>query len=290
MSAADVIARAQADLGEGPLWDPDRGRLLWLDILRGEIHALDPLSGDDACLLRFDEPVPAVALRASGGLVVALERGFALLAPGAGADAATRLGDVLPADSGLRFNDGACDPDGRFWSGTLRYDGAPGGAALHVLEPDRTVATALHGLSLSNGLAWSDDGRMLFHVDTATGGVDAYPRDGAARLGRRRRIVDIPGDAGAPDGMCLDAEGYLWVALWDGGAVHRYAPDGTLLRRVELPISRPTSCAFGDGHTLFVTSARHGLSDAQLEREPLAGAVFALDAGVTGASVPRFAG
>jgi sugar lactone lactonase YvrE len=286
----EIVVDAHAELGEGPVWLEDEQRLVWLDILAGGLHRLDPTTADDRVLV-LDGPVCAAAPRRAGGLVLALEHEIAVL--DTGAERPEPVAVVLDADSGERFNDGACDPAGRLWTGTLRYDGAPHRASLWCVTPEGRVERALAGLSLSNGLAWAPDGCTLWHIDTPTRGIDAYEADPATgRLGRRRRLVEIEPGAGDPDGMALDADGCLWVALWDGAAVHRYTPDGRRDRRIELPVSRPTSCAFGgrDRTTLFVTSARYGLDDQRLGAEPHAGAVFALDAGVAGTPEPGWAG
>jgi sugar lactone lactonase YvrE len=281
----ELLLDAGAELGEGPLWLDRERRLVWLDILAGRLHRFDPVTGDDD-VIAFDRPVCAAAPRRGGGLVLALEREIAVLP--AGSDRAETVVEVLDADSGQRFNDGACDPAGRLWTGTLRYDGAPHGAALWRVGPDARAEPVITDLSLSNGLAWTPDGRTLWHVDTPTRGVDAYDADPeTTTLGPRRRVIDVEAGAGDPDGLALDADGCLWVALWGGGALHRYTPDGRLDRRIELPVSQPTSCALGgaDRRTLFVTSARYELDD-----EPHAGALFAIDVGVSGVPDPEWAG
>lgn len=289
MSVA-IVLDAGAELGEGPVWLAREQRLAWLDILAGRLHWLEPESGADD-VLQLAGPVCAAAPRQGGGMVLALERELALLA--AGADCPQTVAAVLDPASGQRFNDGACDPAGRFWAGTLRYDGALGQASLWRLGADGAVSQALTGLSLSNGLAWASDGSTMWHVDTPTRGIDRYDADvdtGALRGGRR--AVEIAPGAGDPDGLALDADGCLWVALWGGGAVHRYTPDGRLDRRIELPVTQPTSCAFGgrDRSILFITSARYGLDHERLRAEPHAGAVFAIPAGVCGLPEPEWAG
>ncbi|MFF0450014.1 SMP-30/gluconolactonase/LRE family protein [Streptomyces sp. NPDC004609] len=173
----------------------------------------------------------------------------------------------------MRFNDGGCDPDGRFYCGTMAYDVAPGRGSLLRLDTDGSVTRVLTGVTISNGLAWSPD--------TATGRVDAFDYDTERGLTARRTAVRIPDAAGLPDGLAVDAEGHLWVALWGGSAVHRYTPQGRLDAVVELPATQVTACAFGgpDLDRLYITTSRMGLDPAA---EPLAGALFRADVGVPG--------
>ena len=159
----------------------------------------------------------------------------------------------------VRMNDGACDPQGRFWAGTMAYDESPGAGALYRLELDGSCTTVLTGLTISNGIGWSPDGSTMYLNDSGTGCVDAFRFDGATgAISDRRTLVRSDQPGVVPDGLTVDEEGGIWVALWGGGAVNRYAPDGSLLASVELPVERPTSCAFGgpDRATLFITTAR----------------------------------
>ncbi|GAA4444778.1 hypothetical protein GCM10023148_51750 [Actinokineospora soli] len=221
----------------------------------------------------------AVALTGGDALLLATPSGFASLRGGT-------LSTVVEVPNPDRFNDGKCDPAGRFLAGTIAPEGE---AALHRLDPDLTTTELLSGLTVSNGLAWSPDGATLYHADTPTHRIDAYAYDVASgSLGPRRSLVEIPDHQGAPDGMTVDADGCVWVALWGGGAVHRYTPDGRLDRRIETPVAKPSSVAFGGPGltTLFITSAG-GPSDPG---NPLGGALFAVDPGVTGLPAHRFAG
>lgn len=286
----DVVLDARATLGEGPTWDPDSRSLFWVDILRNLIHRFDPATGEDVA---FDagRPVGALALRVSGGLVLALEDGIALAS--ASGDRVELVAPVGEDDPATRFNDGKCDPAGRFWAGTMAYDEAPGAGALYRFDPDHRVERMLTGVSISNGLAWSLDQRMMYYIDSPTQAVDAFDYDQeTGTIDRRRRVVEIPKAMGIPDGMTIDAEGGLWVALWGGWAVHRYRPDGRLDRVVEVPAAHVTSCAFGGPalDDLFVTSAQDGLDEAALAAQPHAGAVFRCRPGVAGVPAHRFAG
>jgi sugar lactone lactonase YvrE len=187
-----------------------------------------------------------------------------------------------PATGGaeVRMNDGACDPQGRFWAGTMAYDESPGAGSLYRLELDGSCETVLTGLTISNGIGWSPGEDTMYLNDSGTGCVEAFRFDAATgAISERRTLVHVEQPGAVPDGLTVDEDGGIWVALWGGSAVHRYAPDGSLLTRVEIPVERPTSCAFGgpERSTLFVTTARAGLDDAARARQPDAGLLFSID-------------
>lgn len=275
----EVLVAAGAELGEGPSWDVRSGRLVWIDVPARQIFQTDVRTGvSDA--IEVPLPIGAVASRAAGGFIAALEDGFWVVGTGP----ARQVARVPEARPGLRFNDGKCDPAGRFWAGTMAYDQSAEAGALYRLGPDGRATLVLDGVTLSNGLAWSADGLTMFFIDSPTQRIDAFAfSPSGGEISDRRPVVHIPPEAGVPDGMTIDVEGGLWVALWSGGAVHRYL-DGHLDRVITLPVSQPTSCAFG-GDTfdeLFVTSASDGLSAEERAAQPLAGAVFRLRPGVRG--------
>lgn len=283
----EVVTAAGAELGEGPVWDVRSGRLAWVDITARRIHLTDTVSGATETI---DVPlaVGAVAPRAAGGFVAALQDGFWVVGDGP----AQRIAAIPEARPGLRFNDGKCDPAGRFWAGTMAYDQATGAGALYRLDHDGSAALVLDGVTVSNGLAWSLDGHTMYYIDTPTQRVDAFsfvPLTG--EVGDRRPEIHVPPEAGAPDGMTIDAEGGLWVALWGGGAVQRYV-DGRLERGIKLPVSQPTSCCFGGESLdeLYVTSAWQGLSPQERRAQPLAGALFRIRPGVQGLAPVVLAG
>jgi len=286
----EVALDAHADVGEGPVWDSIRGELVWVDIPRNLVHWLRP---SDGRLESYDagQPVGAVAVRAAGGFVVAMRDGFGLLDRGSG-----ELRLVCPVEreqSANRMNDGKCDSAGRFWAGTMALDMSPGAGGLYRLGKDLQAVQILPSVSVSNGLGWSRDDRAMYFIDSTTNGIDVFdylPEDG--RVDHRRRLIDVAPDAGLPDGMTVDAEGFLWVALWDGWAVHRYAPDGRLDTVVELPTAQVTSCAFGgkDLDELYITSASGGLTEQARRDQPHAGAIFHVRPGVEGLPAQAFAG
>ncbi|GAB1335451.1 SMP-30/gluconolactonase/LRE family protein [Streptomyces sp. E-15] len=265
MTAYEVAVRAEAALGEGPTWDPATGRLLWLDILGMRIHTYDPSSGART-IRTAPQHVGAVKPRAGGGLVLNLRDGVGLLDP----DDTFRWLHHEPV-AGRRANDAAVAPDGSLWAGTMRYDEAAGGGTLSRITGDGGVTTVLPDVTVSNGTGWSPDGRRMYYIDTPTRRVDVFDHD-AEGVRDRRPLVEIEAGAGFPDGLTVDAEGCVWVALWDGGAVRRYTPDGELDRVITLPAPRTTACAFGGaGLTdLYVTTARTGLSCPH----PLAGSLL----------------
>jgi sugar lactone lactonase YvrE len=264
--------------------------LLWVDIHAGLVHSLDPGTG----AVEADEvgqPVGAVALRERGGLVLAVRDGFAVLDPGA---SGTRLvAEVETDEPRTRMNDGKCDAAGRFWAGTMDEEERAPLGSLYRLETDGTVRRMLSGLVISNGLGWSPDGLTMYHVDTPARRVDAYDFDLASgAIANRRTVFAFEPGAGDPDGLTVDAEGFLWVALWGGSAVRRYSPGGRLDAVVEIPARQVTSCTFGgpDLDELYVTTARRGHGPSQLASEPAAGGIFRARPSVTGRPAHRFAG
>lgn len=278
----DVVLAAGARLGEGPVWDARTSRLRWVDILLGRVHRFDPVTGADE-FFEVGEDVGTVAVRRGGGLVLATRTGIVTCAD----DGAHRtVLHSLHTDPVGRSNDGKADPWGRFWAGTM-VEGPGTGAALYRLDPDGSLSTMVTGVACSNGLGWSPDGRTMYYVDTGTGGLDAFDHDPATgAISGRRRLASV--DRGMPDGLTVDAEGCVWVALWDGWGLHRYSPSGTLLSTVDVPTQRVTSCTFGgmDLSTLYITSARDGLPSPSEH----AGSLFAFDPGVTGLLAGEWAG
>ncbi len=280
---AEVAVAGGFELGEGPVWDASRGLLVWVDILAGYVHTLDPATGARTWF-EVGDPVGAVGLTRSGRLVLALSDGFALAdhdgerltrVPGFGVDPAA-----------VRFNDGKPDPWGNFCAGTMAWDesGSPPGS-LYRLAPDGTVTELFGDVGLSNGLDWSDDRRLFYYADSNSGRVDLFDTDpDTGTLSGRRPFVIVPDAGTLPDGLTLDAEGCVWLAVWGSGELRRYTPDGRLDTVVRLPARQVTSAAFGgsDLGTLYITTALEGYTEADLTEQPHAGDVFACVPGVSG--------
>jgi sugar lactone lactonase YvrE len=279
---ADQVTDAVAYHGEGPVWSPRWGGLRWVDMLAGDVLSL----ADDGTVSRKHVGDVAAALRPrrDGGAVIGVERGFALEA----ADGTLTTLPPVWSDPGVRMNEGGCDPDGRFWCGSMAYDQRPGGGSLYRLDPDGTVAVAFGGATISNGLDWSPDGSVAYYNDTPTHEIAVFDYSREAGLTGRRTFVRLADDEN-PDGLTVDAEGGVWVALFGGGAVHRYTPAGVLDVVVEVPTPQVTACTFGGPRRdqLFVTTSREGMGP---DDDPLAGALFRADVGVPGRPVREFAG
>jgi sugar lactone lactonase YvrE len=271
----------RCDLGEGPVWLAGPRRLLFVDIDAGVLHRLDPATGDDRTI-----PVPppvgfAVPVDGTSELVCGIGGDLALVDDGGPVIGGHAVEVGRPTN---RMNDGKADPAGRVWFGSMSLDRTPGSAALYCFDADG-VRTATDGLTLSNGLDWDLERGRMYHVDSTSRQVFAYQYDvGTGAVVERRTFATIDAGDGSPDGLTLDVEGCLWVALFGGGVVRRYDPDGAVMGATELPVSCPTSVAFGGDHlsTLFVTTSRHELDAAQRAAEPLAGAILVVDAGVRG--------
>jgi sugar lactone lactonase YvrE len=277
-------------LGEGVRWDAGRGELLRVDILAGRVHR-DRVNDDGTLapvrVYSLPGTVGAIApIAGDDGWVLAAGRGFVHLRPDG---STTPLADVAPA--GTRMNDGACDPQGRFWGGTMADDHHTGGGALYRLDRTGRIAVILRGLTISNGLGWSPDGSTMYLVDSGPRVVLAFvfdPKRGA--ISRGRVLARVSEDVGAPDGMTVDAAGDLWVAVYGGGRVHRYAPDGTLRQVLTVPAEQSTCCGFaGPGlKRLYVTTATEGWPDEQRHANPEAGLVYRFTTDATGLPAAPF--
>jgi sugar lactone lactonase YvrE len=282
---------ARALLGEGPLWDPIDRVLYWVDIKRREVHRFDPTTGRD---VRWPTPeeVGSLTLRVGGGLVVALRSGFHFLDLDSGmVTPVARPESDRPEN---RFNDGKPDRRGRFWAGSMHDPETAPSGALYRLDPDLSCHRMLDGVVCSNALCWSPDGRTMYHADTCHRVVWAWDSDpGRGEIANRRVFVQFIGDdEGAPDGATVDAEGFVWLAHWDGWRLTRHDPTGRTERALPLPVQRPTCPAFGGPglDVLYVTSATIGLSAEALAAQPWAGGILALDPGVRGLPEARFPG
>ena len=284
----ELFIDARARLAEGPVWDSRSERLVWVDIEGMALHSTDPRTGATATL-PMPSPIGVAIPRRSGGFVAALEDGFYAI------DADGRSDLIAPIDNrarGLRFNDGACDPGGRFLAGTMAYDFRPGAGSLYRLERDLSVSRLIESVTISNGIGWSPDGSTMYYADTPTRRIDAFDYDvDSGAMTRRRPFVEIEGE-GRPDGLCVDVEGAVWVALWPGWSVRRYLADGTLDAILPLPVGQVSSCVFGGPalDELFITTAWSTLSDEQRAAQPLAGSLFRASVGTHGVPRESFAG
>jgi L-arabinonolactonase len=289
-AGAVCVVDCKNQLAEGPLWDPIERSLFWVDIPAGLVQRFDPASGARAAWT-LPEGVGALALREKGGLVVALASGFALFDPASGA-----LRRLASPEAGLpdnRMNDGKCDRRGRFWAGTMNAGADMFAGSLYRLDADLSFRSMAGGIGISNGPAWSPDDLVFYFADSRRRLIYAYDFDLATgAIANRRVFADCSHEPFEPDGATIDEEGCLWSAQWNGWRIVRYTPDGGVDRIVEMPVQRPTSCMFGGPNlgTLYVTSARIGLTDEELAAQPQAGGVFALDVGVRGLPAFRFAG
>jgi sugar lactone lactonase YvrE len=269
-SRVEALGPARAEVGEGPHWDASTELLWWVDLLAGLVHNTG-LHSQRLGTWSLGRPVGAVIKRESGGFVVADSRGFSYL----GADGA-QGDEIAVLRAGHRMNDAKADPAGWLWSGSTAMDFSAGQGALWVLRPDGGAEQVLDGLTLPNGLGWSPDGETFYLVDTLQGWLRAWDfSPGVGITGGPRPIVEFTDPAQIPDGLCVDGEGTIWLAIWGGSRLERYGPEGTLLGTVPLPVAQPSSCTFGgpDLGTLLVTSARRGLGERATD---LDGAVLAI--------------
>jgi sugar lactone lactonase YvrE len=285
MAALEQFTKVCTTHGEGPFWDARAQVLRCVDMTAGDVLSVHPETGavDRRTVGEF---AACVRPRRDGGLVVAVGRGFVLLDP----DGQLRVLPPAWDDPTVRMNEGACDPAGRFWCGSMDDGAAPGRGTLYRLDPDGTVSAELSGVSVSNGLSFAPDGSWAYYADSGEGRVDVLEFDaGAGTVTGRRPLITVEPSAGVPDGLCVDAEGGIWLALYDGGAVRRYDPDGTLSEVIEVPAPHVTACSFGgpDRDQLFITTSRR---DAGANATPGAGAIFRARPGVRGREEPLFAG
>lgn len=288
--SVDLVFDAGDELGEGVTWDAAHQRLVSVDIMRGRVHVVDPAARAGRTL-EVGQPVGAVVPWRKDALMAAVRDGFATLSLDDGR--LTFVAHVELDKPGQRMNDGACDAAGRFWAGTMCMQERPGLGALYRLDPDRSTHTMIEGVSISNGIDWSLDQSRMYYVDSPTQRIDVFDFDpDAGAMTNRRPFAAIDPVDGTPDGLTVDAEGAIWLALWGGSAIRRYLPDGRLDRVIPLPVTHPTTCAFGgpDLADLFITSATIRLSAAERRQQPLAGAILRLRPGVRGRAANAYAG
>ncbi len=290
-TTASCVLEIRSNLGEGPLWHAAERRLYWLDLLRPAVYRFDPKSGENEQLpADIGTYVGGLVFRVRGGWIVVKEDGISAV------DAGGRRQKLLHPEAELPgnwFNDCKCDRQGRLWTGSAdRGEKDPTGS-LYVIDAGLRARRVDSGIICANGPAFSPDGRVCYFCDSYARQVFRYDVDLATgEVGPRQLFATVPEDGGYPDGMTVDADGFLWNAHWDGWRVTRYAPDGTIDRVIDVPVPRPTAPGFGgaDLATLYITSASGGLSEQQLKEAPLSGSLFACEPGVRGLPEPMFAG
>jgi len=286
----ELVADLHNVIGEGPVWLEDEQRLAWVDIKGHLIQLLDPKTSHVE-QIDVGADVGAVAPTASGNLVAAIGNGFQVM------DRKSRRMETLavaePDRPENRMNDGKCDSRGRFWAGTMDEDETPGAGALYRLNLDHTVDRVLAGVTVSNGLDWTDDDRLMYYIDSLSYRVDVLDFEPfTGTVAHRRPLIRIDKSDGLPDGMTLDSKGGVWVALWGGWSVRRYRPDGSFDLEIKVPVSQVSSCAFGgpDLADLYITTAATGLSEEQLKKQPHAGGLFRCRPSYGGRPPYRFGG
>ena len=278
--SAEVAIGSVASLGEGPVWDDERALLAWVDIVEGVVHLSDLNRGADREIV-VGTTVSAIALAPSQLYLLALADGLCWFDPETGA--ITQRVQFVPP--GTRLNDGGVDAAGRYWVGSMEMAGKPGIGSLFLYQAKVGLTVVQDGVGISNGIDWAPCGTRMYYVDSLTHRIDRFTYDlESGRISDRQAFVVIPQEDGLPDGLTVDSEGCVWVALWGGGQVRRYSPGGELVERVVLPVSQPTSCAFGGPHLdqMYITTARMGLTDTELDDQPLAGSVFVARPGAIG--------
>ena len=288
MSEVRCVAASGDELGEGPVWAAAEGRLYWFDIQGRRLNWLEHATGDWG---RFELPVRAsvAASFSGGGLILVTEAGL-----GAFDTASGRFTPRQPMtfEPGFRTNDGKIDVAGRLWWSTMDDDGGKRPGALYRTDPDGRTHRVLEGVHIANTVSCSADGATMYLADSSLRTLWTFPVGADGTLGERRVFASTRGEAAAPDGSAIDAEGFVWNAQWGASRIVRYAPDGRIDRIVAFPVTKVTSCAFGgpDLTTLYVTSARENLSAAERAAQPLAGNLFAFEPGVAGLALPAFEG
>jgi sugar lactone lactonase YvrE len=291
VGAESIVVDCGNELGETPVWDEAAGLLHWVDIFAGAVWSLDPATGEPSHF-EHDTVVGSVVPRERGGLVLAAGR--ALVATDLEGGGAEILVEVEPDKPENRFNDCRVDPAGRFFGGTKVNDPElEGRGALYRIGPDLKPSVAIPNTGIANGIGWSPDGTSLYFIDSPLQRIDAYDFDPATGdLGARHTVATIDPDDGLPDGLTVDAEGGIWVALVRTGTLRRYTPDGALEAELRTEVRNPTCPGFGgpDLATLYLTSAHLRTDPTYADPHPRAGALFALDVGVAGPPIPAFAG
>jgi len=287
----EVMGNNRATLGEGAIWSSRDNALYWVDILKGEVHVFEPATGK-ARALTIGQFVGTIVPRRAGGLILALHHGLAALDVNLGK--LDFIHEDIHKSPDHRFNDGKCDPAGRLWVGTIALNGDSGTSTLYRIDVDHSIHPVCAGVTNSNGIAWSLDHTTMYYIDTPTRQVSAFDYDMVSGgISNRRIAITVPAELGYPDGMTIDSQGKLWIALWGGSCVSRWNPNnGELLATIELPASQVTSCAFGGPELsdLYITTARLRIDESSLREQPLSGGLFRVEMDVPGVQAFEFAG
>lgn len=274
----EVVGEHKCLLAEGPVWDAKRQVICWIDILNGKIHEYSRQHKSHN-IISVHQMIGLLAICDNGNFIVALQNGFAFVERSSGeikmiADPE----DTLPNN---RFNDGKCDPAGRFWAGTMSLSEDKGAGSLYMLDRDLKCSKKISKVTISNGMSWSSDHKTFYYIDTPTHEVVAYDYDElTGEISNRRVIIQINEHDGFPDGMTIDNEGMLWIAHWNGWQVTRWNPNtGEKLHTIKIPVAKVTSCTFGgkDLDSLFITTAKVELTVGEQKQQPLAGSLFVID-------------
>lgn len=287
----EVAVDAKAELGEGAIWNYETGELWWVNIVRNELHFYSPETGRDR-FLDMGEMIGTVVPSLNGKATVALKSGIYSVDTESGKKTLIcKPEEDIPTN---RFNDGKCDPSGRLWAGTMPLDGSKKTAALYMIDPDGSYHQMIDSVTISNGIVWSHDKKTMYYIDTPTRRVMAYSyNDLTGEIWDPRITIVIPPQWGAPDGMTIDENGNLWIALYGGACVTCWDPATRgLVKKIDVPARNVTSCAFGgkDLKTLYITTARQGASKADLEKYPLSGSVFKIRTGDKGVKAVFYKG
>jgi sugar lactone lactonase YvrE len=286
----ELVTKHSSLLGEGPVWDSRSNRILWIDILKGMIHQFFPHTHTYKAT-PVDQLISAIAMTENGSIIATSKSGFVSLDLETGV-----INSIVDVEKGIpdnRFNDGKCDPAGRFWAGTMSIFDTPKAGTLYVLDTDLSVSVKIKEVSCSNGLAWSVDKKTFYYIDSPTRDIAAYDYDmPSSTISNKRIIIRVPPSMGYPDGMTIDAEGMLWIAMWNGWKIVRYNPEtGKQIYSFSLPVSQVSSCTFG-GESLqdiYITSASIGLTKLDFKQQPFAGCLFVIKkSGFAGVETSRF--
>lgn len=273
--AIHIVLKHTCLLGEGPVWDAEENIICWIDILNGELHQFSPVLKTHS-IIAVKEMIGSFALCSNGDFIAALQNGFAFIDRTTGA--INRIANPELHLPGNRFNDGKCDPAGRFWAGTMSLTETPLAGNVYLLDKDLVVTKKIEQVSISNGMAWSRNCQTFYYIDTPTYSIVAYDYNNiTGEITNKKVVIQIPEREGFPDGMTIDEDGMLWIAHWNGWQVARWNPaTGEKLYAIKIPVAKVTSCTFGgaDLNDLYITTAKVDLTEMELKQQPLAGGIF----------------